>query len=294
MAQLGFVGLGAMGSRAAKRLMDAGHTVIGYNRTKSKAQWLRDAGMRWGETPRQVAGQADVVFSMVTDDPALQEIVEGPDGILAGLKSGKVFIDMSTVSPALSRVLARRVGEQGAQKLEAPVSGGPTNVEQGTAAMFVGGERRVFEQVKPILQAISSNVSYVGGHGQALVLKLAINLSLPVQFLSFSEGILLAEKNGIPRERAVELWLNSAVAAPAVKYRGPFVLKMSEQALFDVNMMQKDMRLALDLAKESDVPLPTGALVNEFLTAARGLGLGEQDFAALFQVLARLAGMETT
>ena len=291
MTQLGFVGLGAMGSRAAKRLLDAGYQVTGYNRTKSKAQWLLDAGMRWGETPRQVAEASDIIFSMVTDNAALQEITESQDGILAGLRPGKITIDMSTVSPNLSRTLAEKVAEKGAHMLEMPVSGSPAALEQGTASLLVGGDQSIFEQVKPIVQAISSTISYVGKNGQALVMKLAINLSLPVQYLAFSEGILLAEKEGIPREQAIAIWLDSAVAAPGMKYRAPFAMCLPEKPLFDVNMMQKDMVLALELSRESNVPLPTGALVNEFLTAARSIGLGEQDFAAIFQVVAGLAGV---
>ncbi len=292
MARLGFVGLGAMGSRAARRLMDAGHHLIGYNRTRSKAQWLLDAGMQWGETPRQVAEQADMVFSMVTDTAALQAVAEGQDGILAGLRPGSIYIDMSTVSPALTRSLAEKVTAKGASMLDVPVSGSPVTLEQGNASLLVGGDRQIFEQVKPILLAIGPTVSYVGASGQAVLMKLALNISLPVQFLAFCEGILLAEKGGIPRQTAIEVWLNSALASPAMKYRGPFALGLPEQALFDVNMMQKDMLLALEASRELNVPLPTGAIANEMLTAARSLGLGEKDFAALFQVMARLAGSD--
>ncbi len=291
MAQLGFVGLGAMGSRATKRLMDAGHSVIGYNRTKSKAQWLLDAGMQWGNSPREVAEKAEIVFSMVADDAALQEVTGGPDGILAGLRSGKVYCDMSTVSPNLSRTLAKRVAEQGAQMLDVPVSGSPIMMEQGQTTLLVGGDQTTFEKIKSVLAALGRKIIYIGGNGQALVMKLAINLSLAVQMLTFSEGLLLAEKSGIPRERAVEVALDSVIASPGLKYRGPFVMGLPETALFDVNMMQKDVVLALELGKETTVPLPTGASVNEILTAARAMGLGEQDFAALFQALARMAGL---
>ena len=294
MAQLGFIGLGTMGGRITKRLLEAGHPVIGYNRTKAKAQWLLDAGMQWGETPRQVAASAEVVFSMVTNTAALQAITDGPDGLLAGLGPGKVYCDMSTVSPAFSRRLAERVAELGAQMLDVPVSGSVITLEQGNLSLMVGGDPDAFEHVKPLLLAIGPKLNYVGGNGQAVLMKIALNLSLPVQILAFAEGLLLAEQGGISREVALETFLNSVLASPALKYRAPFVLQMPEEAWFDVNMMQKDLLLALDLGRELGVPLPSVALTNQLLTAARAMGLAHEDFAILFQVLARMSGLGGT
>ena len=291
MAQLGFVGLGKMGGRVAKRLLDAGHTVIGYNRTKSKVQWLLDAGMQWGESPRQVAGVADVTFSMVTNTAALYEVLNGNDGIMAGLMAGKIYIDMSTISVSTSREIADQVAAKGAYMLDAPVSGNVLHVEEGTVSMIVGGEQAIFEKVKPILQDITPKLSYVGGNGQAILMKIAINLSLPIQFLGFCEGILLAEKNGIPREKAVEAWRNSALASPATWHRAPFILEKPDEVWFDVNMMQKDLLLALELGRTSNVPLLSVALSNELLTAARAMGMAGEDFAVMFDVLAQMSGV---
>jgi 3-hydroxyisobutyrate dehydrogenase-like beta-hydroxyacid dehydrogenase len=280
-----------MGGRIAKRLLDAGHTVTGYNRTKSKAEWLLDAGMQWAESPRAVAHLADMTFSMVTNTAALQAVTGGSDGILAGLVSGKIYIDMSTVSPAVSRELAAQVAAKGAHMLDAPVSGSVITLEQGKLSIMVGGDPTACEKAKPILQDIGPTVTHVGGNGLAAAMKIATNLSLVVQMLAFSEGVLLAEKSGIKRETAVEVLLNSVIASPMVKYRGPFVLEMPEEAWFDVNMMQKDLNLALELGQQTDVPLPTTAVTNEFLTAARGMGLADKDFAIIFEVLARMAGV---
>ena len=291
MAELGFVGLGVMGSRMVKRLLAAGHHVTGYNRTRSKAQWLIDAGMAWGETPRDVAERSDVCFSMVTNTEALRSINDGADGLLAGLSAAKVYIDMSTVSPAFSRQLAQQAAGQGAAMLDAPVSGSVVTLEAGNLSIMVGGDPSVFEKVKPILMDIGPKVNYVGQNGLAVTTKIATNLSLAVQMLAFSEGVLIAEKSGIRRETAVEVLLNSVIASPMVKYRGPFVLEMPEEAWFSINMMQKDMNLALELGQQLDIPLPTTAITNEYLTAARGMGLEKQDFAALFQVLANLSGV---
>ena len=292
MANLGFVGLGAMGGRVTKRLLDAGHTVTGYNRTKSKAQWLLDLGMRWGETPRAVAEAADVIFTMVTNTGALQEVVDGHNGILAGLQKGKIYIDMSTISPAASKRLTERVAEKGAQMLDSPVSGSVITLEQGNLSLMVGGDKATFEQVKPILLDIGPKVNYVGVNGQAVLMKVAINLNLQVQMLAFCEALVLAEKGGIPRETAMEVMLNSVIASPSLKYRTPFILEMPDEAWFNVNMMQKDMLLALEMGRELNVPLPTVATSNEYLTAARAMGLAEQDFAVVYKVLARMSGLD--
>lgn len=292
MVKVGFVGLGVMGSRMVKRLLDAGHNVTGYNRTKSKAQWLLDAGMKWSETPRAAAEAADVTFTMVTNTKALQAVTEGPDGIVSGLGSGKIFIDMSTVSPAASRELAGKIASRGAQMLDAPVSGSVSTLEEGKLSIMVGGPKEAFERARPILEAIGPKVTHVGKNGLAVSMKIATNLNLAVQMLAFSEGVLLAEKSGIARETAVEVLLNSVIASPMVKYRGPFVLKQPDEAWFDVNMMQKDLLLALELGRELDIPLPTTAITNEMLTAARGMGLADKDFAILFEALARMSGMK--
>lgn len=292
MANLGFVGLGTMGGPMAKRLLNAGHAVTGYNRTRSRGQWLVGLGMRWGETPRAVAEAADITFTMLADTQALQEITGGPDGLLAGLRPGMLFVDMSTVSPAASRELAHHVAARGARMLDAPVSGSVMTLEAGLLSIMVGGDREVFEEVKPVLQDIGPTVNYVGGNGLAVTMKVAINLSLPVQILSFCESLLLAEKSGIPRETAAEVLLNSVVASPALKYRVPLILDPPEQPLFDVDMIQKDLLLALEVGRELQVPLPTSAITNEWLNAARAMGLADQDFAVLFNVLSRMAGAD--
>jgi 3-hydroxyisobutyrate dehydrogenase-like beta-hydroxyacid dehydrogenase len=293
VADVGFVGLGVMGGGIAKRLLDAGYQVVGYNRTREKAQSLLEQGMQWVETPREVAEASDFIFTMVTDTAAVKAVTEGPDGILTGLGPGKTYIDMSTASPANSRSLAERVAELGAQMLDAPVSGSVITLEQGKLSVMVGGEADAFQRARPILEAIGPKVFHVGPNGAAVTMKIATNLSLAVQMLAFSEGVLLAEKSGIPRETAVEVMLASVIASPMVVYRGPFVLEQPDEAWFDVNMMQKDMNLALELGRELDVPLPTTAVTNEFLTAARGMGLDDQDFAVVFDVLAQMSGVET-
>jgi len=290
MENIGFVGLGVMGSRMVQRLLQAGHIVAGYNRTQAKAQPLLEAGMRWAATPRAAAEAGDFVFSMVTNTEALWAITRGPEGILAGISPGKLYIDMSTVSPAASRQLAGEVAARGGRMLDAPVSGSVITLEEGKLSIMVGGGAEAFAKARPVLEVIGPKVTHVGENGLAVSMKIATNLSLAVQMLAFSEGMLLAERSGIARATALEVLLNSVIASPMIKYRGPFVLDMPAEAWFDVNMMQKDLLLALEMGRELNVPLPTTAVTNEALTAARGMGLADKDFAILFETLARMAG----
>jgi 3-hydroxyisobutyrate dehydrogenase-like beta-hydroxyacid dehydrogenase len=293
VAELGFVGLGTMGGGVVRRLLAAGHAVTVWNRTREKAEPLLEAGASWADTPRSVAECSEIVFTMVTNTAAVQAVTEGPDGILAGLGPGKVYVDMSTASPANTRAVAETVVAVGAQMLDAPVSGSVITLEEGKLSIMVGGDAETFERVKPVLEAIGPRVFHLGPNGAAVTMKIAINLSLAVQMLAFSEGVLLAEKTGIGREQAVEVMLASVIASPMVAYRGPFVLEQPDEAWFDCRMMQKDLNLALELGRELEVPLPTTAVTNELLTAANAMGIGDRDFAVLFDVLASMAGVKT-
>jgi 3-hydroxyisobutyrate dehydrogenase-like beta-hydroxyacid dehydrogenase len=288
MTTLGFVGLGAMGSRIAGRLVDSGNQVYATNRTKAKAQPLIDRGLRWRESPREVAAAAEVVFSMVTDDAALGAITSGPDGILAGLEDGKVYVDMSTVSPRASRQLAERVDWLGAQMLDAPVSGSIPQAESGTLAIMVGGERQAFASVEPLLRELGQTVTHIGTNGQGLLLKLAINISLAVQTLAFSEGLLLAERGGIDPRLAAEVMSTSSIGSPMLRARIPLFLDLPEQAWFDVELMQKDIRLARQTADDLQIPLPSATVADQILTQARTLGYAHRDLAALHEVLGQL------
>ncbi len=293
MTTIGYIGLGDMGSTMVNLLLAKGWAVVGWNRTRSKAEPLIKQGLQWADSPRAVTEQADIVCSMVTSTSAVQAITQGDAGIVAGLTPQKIYVDMTTMSPSYSRDLATQINAKtGATMLDAPVSASTVTLEQGQATFMVGGAAAAFETVKPMLRDIGPHVFHVGENGKALALKIAINLSLAVQMVSFSEGVLLAEKSGIPRETAVEVMLNSVIASPMVKYRGPFVLGQPDTAMFDCTMMQKDLNLALELGQQLDVPLPTTATTNEYLSAARGLGLGEYDFSIVFAVLARMSGLD--
>jgi 3-hydroxyisobutyrate dehydrogenase-like beta-hydroxyacid dehydrogenase len=291
---LGFVGLGAMGGRMARRLLAAGYPLCGYNRTAAKAADLVRAGMTLAASPREVAERADAVFTMVTDDAALEAVTHPPEGLLAGWRPGGILIEMSTVSAAVTERLAAAVAARGGALLDAPVSGSPVTLDAGQLSFMVGGDPAVLERARPYLAAIGPTVTHVGRVGLAKSMKIAVNQGLAVQMLAFSEAVLLAEKAGIDRARAVEVVLKSVVASPMVKYRGPFVLGMPETGYFDVDMIQKDLRLALDMAHASGVALPGVAVTHELLNAAKAMGLAKYDFAVLFDVLAHLSNLPPT
>jgi 3-hydroxyisobutyrate dehydrogenase-like beta-hydroxyacid dehydrogenase len=282
-----------MGGRIVARLLGQGESVVGWNRTRSKADWLEPLGLEVVPTPRAVAEQASIVFSMLTDAKAVQEVVRGDEGLLAGMREGSILVEMSTIDPDASRALAREVQSAGGRMLDCPVSGGVGAVAGGDLSLMVGGDETTVEAVRPTLDVIGKRVSHVGDNGQALVMKIAINLSLAVQMTAYSEGVLLAEKSGIPREKAVEALLNSAVASPMLRHRGPAVLagQLPDPAWFNCRMMQKDLLLALELARQCEVTLPTTALANQLMTAGRAMGVGEEDFSVVFHVLARLSGL---
>lgn len=287
MVTIGFIGLGAMGSRMAGRLLAAGHEVHGTNRTAAKAEPLIAQGLHWHDTPRGVARAAEITFSMITDDDALRDVMKGPDGLLAGLAAGHIHIDMSTVSPQLSREYAERARAMGAELIEAPVSGSIPAAEDGSLVIMAAGDEATFHRVEPLLRQLGHTVTYVGPNGQALLLKLAVNISLGAQILALSEGVLLAERGGIERKLAVEVITGSAVGSPAVRARGPLVLDLPDEAWFDVSLMQKDIRLALDAGIVLDTALPATALLDRTLSRARALGYAHRDIAAFFETLAR-------
>jgi 3-hydroxyisobutyrate dehydrogenase-like beta-hydroxyacid dehydrogenase len=289
MTTLGFVGLGHMGGNMAARLLAAGYTVYGESRNPRDAQDLARAGLRWRDTPRELAQAADVVFTSVPDDDVLESIAAGPDGILAGLTESKLWVDMSTVSPEASREIANRVHARGAAMLDAPVSGSVPQVRSGTLTIMVGGDEHAYARVEPILRELGTP-THIGENGQGLVLKLAINISLAVQMLAFAEGLVLAERAGIDRTLAVDVMTHSPIGSPMLKARANLVLDLPDDAWFDINLMQKDIVLALDTARQLRVPLPTAATADELLTLARAQGYERHDLAALHQVLAQLAG----
>ena len=290
--KIGFVGLGAMGSLIVSRLMAAGHSVTGWNRSREKARPLIEAGMAPSATPAEAAADAEIVFSIVTDAAAVNAVALGRDGIISGLKRGGIYIDMSTIDPDASRAVAAEFTRAGSVMLDGPISGSPVTVKAGNASVMVGGDAAAFERAKPVLLAIGPKVTRIGGQGLACQMKIAVNLLLMVEVIAFGEAIALAEKGGVARDTAVDAVLKSVAASPVLGYRGPFILegKMPQVPLADVTMQQKDMVLALDLARRQGSPVPLAAAANEMMNACRGLGIDAKDFVVAHQVYRRLGG----
>jgi 3-hydroxyisobutyrate dehydrogenase-like beta-hydroxyacid dehydrogenase len=277
IGRVGFAGLGAMGAGIAQRLADAGHAVTVWNRTAAKAQPLLAAGLSWAATPRELAGDADLLFTMLTDTRALDATADGEDGILAGLRPGTVWADLSTIAPDASIALAERVRDRGASFLDCPVSGSPATLAAGQMSVMVGGERAAFDHVVPVLTAIGPKVTYIGPNGQAILTKVAINLALVVSITAFAEGVALVEKAGVDRAAVVDAALKSVIASPVLGYRAPLLVE-DDRVFADVDLQQKDLVLAQDLARRLGATVPTCSAASEMLSAGRSTAKADRDF----------------
>jgi 3-hydroxyisobutyrate dehydrogenase-like beta-hydroxyacid dehydrogenase len=281
-----------MGQVIVPRLLAAGHVVTGWNRSPARAAPLVALGMRTAATPAAVAAASDVTFSIVTDGAAVKEVALGADGVLAGIEPGGVYVDMGTIAPDVTRGVAAQFAQRGLQMLDAPLSGSPVTVQQGNASLMIGGDRATFERIEPVLRAIGPKVTYIGASGQAVTMKLAVNLLLMVEVIAFGEAVALAEKGGVARDIALDAVLKSVTAAPVLGYRGPFILegKMPAVPLADVTLQQKDMLLVLEMARKLGSPAPLAAAANEMMNACRGLGLDRNDFVVAHEVYRMLGG----
>jgi 3-hydroxyisobutyrate dehydrogenase-like beta-hydroxyacid dehydrogenase len=289
---VGFAGLGAMGAGIATRLLDAGYEVVCWNRTKAKAQPLLDAGMPWADTPRELAASVDVLFTMLTDTAAIEATADGPDGVLAGLGEGVVWADISTIAPDASVALADRVRATGASFLDCPVSGSPATLAAGEMAVMVGGDRAAFEHIEQVLRAIGPKVTYIGPNGQAILTKVAINLALVVSVTALAEGLALVEKAGVDRSAAVDAVLKSVIASPVVGYRAPLLVEDTD-VFADVELQQKDLVLAQDLARRLGMAVPTCAATSEMLNAARSSECADRDFiVSVHDAYRRMGGVQ--
>lgn len=287
--RVGFAGLGAMGAGIAQRLLGAGWDLAGWNRTREKAEPLIDAGMGWAETPRELAASVDVLFTMLTNTSAVEAIASPPDGILAGVREGAVWADISTIAPDASVALAERVRATGAAFLDCPVSGSPATLAAGQMSVMVGGDRAAFEHVEGLLHAIGPKVTYIGPNGHAILTKVAINLALVVAVTAFAEGVALVEKAGVDRGAVVDAALQSVIASPVIGYRAPLLIDDSD-VFADVELQQKDLVLAQELARRLGMAVPTCAATSEMLNAARSSDRADRDFIVSVHDAYRRAG----
>ena len=288
--QIGFIGLGHMGSHMVLRLIQAGYHLTVYDRTRQRAQEIAQRGAAVAETPRELAASCQVVMSCVTNDEALDDVMFGPEGALAGAHKGNTFIDMSTVSPDASRRLYSAAKEKGAPVLDAAVSGSVPQVEQGTLVIFVGGDQAVYEQCKPILSVLGKEYFYIGASGMGTTMKLVVNTLLGLGLQAVAEAIILGEKSGIEKGKLLDVLGQTTVIAPAHKSKLDNVRKEEYPANFALPLMFKDFGLIMKQAEALAVPMPATAAAHQIYAAAMAKGL-EDDYSVVLKFMEELAGL---
>jgi 3-hydroxyisobutyrate dehydrogenase len=290
--KIGWIGLGKMGVPMSQNLIKKGYTVSVYNRTKDKTKALADAGAKVADSPKAVASGADVVISMISDDPVLEAISYGANGAFEGLKSGGVFIDMSTVSPTASARVANAAKAKGIQYLRAPVSGSTVLAAAGTLTIFASGPKDAYDQCVDILGSMGGKVFHVGTGEEARYLKLVMNMMVGLTSAMVAEALTFGEAGGMNWEQMIDIVNASVAASPLIGYKAALLKSRNYAPAFTVSQMAKDFDIMLDAGKSTNVPLPVTALVRQFWGAMMAKGKGEQDFFSLVSLNEDLAGMK--
>ncbi len=278
---VGLIGLGLMGKPMGRNLLKAGFPLVVWNRSRARTDELVREGAKLGANPREVAALADVLITIVSDPPAVEEVLWGAEGALGGLQRGSVLIDSSTISPELARRAAAACGERGVDFLDAPVTGGTWGAEKGELIFMVGGKADVLERVKPVLEAVGKRFFLLGPNGAGQTVKLAMNLILALQVEALAEALALVTASGVPGERLVEVMQSSMARSGVLDVKAPQILKNEFPASFPLRLMHKDMRLALELAKQKGVTLPAGAAAYATYSAVKDASKDDPDFAAV-------------
>jgi 3-hydroxyisobutyrate dehydrogenase-like beta-hydroxyacid dehydrogenase len=293
MAKLGFLGLGIMGYPMARNLLRAGHEVALWSHRAPKARELAAAEKgRFCASPKEVAENADVVFLCVGDTAMSREAILGQDGILEGARRGTVVADASTIAPTASREIAKALAAKGVDYLDAPCTGSKPGAEGGTLTFMIGGDRQVFEGIRPYLEVMGKRFYYCGGPGMGLHAKLSQNLILSNLLQGFNEGMVLAAKAGVDADLMLDILNNSAAKSGMISAKAPLVLRRVFDPAFSVKWMHKDIGLMLDSANELHVPVPLTALTGQMFQASIAKGHGDEDICATIKVLEDLAGVE--
>jgi 3-hydroxyisobutyrate dehydrogenase-like beta-hydroxyacid dehydrogenase len=278
---VGLIGLGLMGKPMGRNLLKAGFPLVVWNRTAFKAEDLVKEGAKLAASPREAAAQADVLVTIVSDPPALEEVVFGPDGALEGFRRGSVFVDSSTISPDLARREAAACAERGVDFLDAPVTGGTWGAEKGELVFMVGGKAEVFERTKPVFEAMGKRFFLLGPNGSGQIVKLAMNLILALEVQALAEAMALVRTAGIKGERLSEVLQSSMGRSALMDVKAPLILKNEYPASFPLRLMHKDVRLALELAREQGIELPAGAAAFATYSAVKDAAKDDPDYAAV-------------
>jgi len=278
---VGFIGLGLMGRPMALNLLKAGYAVTVWNRTRARADEVVAAGAKLAATPRETAAGADVLFTIVSDPPAVEAVLWGADGALAGLRKGSVLVDSSTVSPDLARRTAAACAELGVEYLDAPVTGGTWGAEKGELVFMVGGTAATLARVEPLIGVMGKRWFLLGPNGAGQTVKLAMNLILALEVEAFAEALAIVQAAGLAGERLVEVMQSSMGRAPVLDVKAPVMLSGDYKASFPLRLMYKDVALAMDLAGELKLNLPAGAAARETYGAVRRESKDDPDYAAV-------------
>ena len=278
---VGLIGLGLMGRPMAANLLKNGFELTVWNRTPSRAESLVAQGARQAATPEAAAAAADVLITIVSDPPAVEQVLWGEKGALGGLRRGTVLVDSSTVSPDLARRAAAACKQRGVEFLDAPVTGGTWGAEKGELVMMVGGEAHTLQRVEPIFAAIAKRWFHVGPHGAGQTVKLAMNLLLALEVDALAEALALSIAGGVAGERLVEIMQSSMARAPVLDVKAPMLLEHNYAPSFPLRLMHKDLRLALDLATQLGVKLPAGQAVREVYSSVLDAAKEDVDYAAI-------------
>ncbi len=292
MARIGWIGLGNMGIPMSQNLIKAGQEVTVWNRTKSKAKPVLDAGAEWADSPKEIAEKCDYIFTMVSDGHVLQAVNFGDNGVIAGLSAGKIVIDMSTVSPAESAKVNEAIEAKGCKLLRAPVTGSTVLAQNATLGVLASGDKEAYEKVLPCFEAMGKNQFYLGLGEESRTMKLALNMMIGTSMQMLAETMVLAEKAGLDWGKALEVIGGSAVASPLVGYKVGPVSKRDYSPAFSVKLMEKDFDLALTAAQQFGVSLPITAMTRQFLASAEARGKGDKDFSVLVELAEELSGIK--
>lgn len=279
--RVGLIGLGLMGSPMAANFLKAGFPLTVWNRTAEKAQKLAKLGATAAKSPADAAAKTDILLTIVSDPPALEEVLWGEQGALSALKSGSVLIDSSTVSPALARRIAKSCAEKSVAFLDAPVTGGTWGAEKGELVFMMGGEKETFERVRPVLEAVGKRFFLLGPNGAGQTVKLAMNLILALEVEALAEGLELVTSSGVDGAKLIEVLQSSMGRAPVLDVKAPVMLKRDFAPSFPLRLMHKDIRLAMELAKENGLELPAGAAAYKAYSAVKAAAKSDVDYAAI-------------
>lgn len=292
--KIGFIGLGIMGKPMAKNLIKAGFPLTVWNRTASKMKELIEMGAKGASSPKEVAEKSNVIITMLTDSPDVEEVILGPSGVIEGVKRGSIVIDMSTISPKVARKIASKLAEVGVEMLDAPVTGGEIGAINATLSIMVGGNYETFQKCLPIFQALGKRVTYMGPHGNGQITKLCNQIICVINIQAVCEGLILAAKAGLDLDKFLEVVTGGAANSWMLSNLGPKMIKGDMEPGFKIATQQKDLRLVFETAAELKVPLPATALVQQMFRTVEAEGLSEKGTQALIKAMEKIAGYKIT